>query len=288
MKRKYSNIISLLLFCVIIISASPVKNLIDNININSKVEDSKPTQQEIEMFNRQVEEDTYYYYNNLNSKQKEAYRTMYISLINFDESFYIDVNVDDLKDLFMAVLYDNSHIFWVESSYTYTEYDNAIMFTPEYRHTPSEAEQITNNLNEKIEEILASVNLLNSEYEKELYIHNYVCENTEYVEKSDRFIDTAYEALLNGNALCEGYARAIQILLDAVDIDNYLIVGNGVTEGKVEAHMWNIVTLDNQNYLVDVTNCDEETIKLLEELYNIIPDNWQNPLQFFHAEYTGR
>ena len=58
MKRKYSNIISLLLIFVIIISASPVKKLIDDFEINNKIEDCKPSQQEIEMFNEQVPCDT--------------------------------------------------------------------------------------------------------------------------------------------------------------------------------------------------------------------------------------
>ncbi len=288
MKRKYSNIISVLLIFVIIISASPVKKLIDDFKINNKVEECRPSQQEIEMFNKQVEEDTCYYYNNLNNKEKEAYRTMYVSLMNFEESFYIDVALDDLKDLFMSVLYDNSHIFWVKSSFTYTEYDNAIMFTPEYRHTVSEAEKITKDLNKKIEEIIAPIKLLETDYKKELYIHNYVCENTDYIEKSDKYIDTAYEALLNGNALCEGYARAIQILLDAVDIDNYLIIGNGITEESVEPHMWNIVKIDGEYYHLDATWDDSSMTDMVLYFYFNVTDSFiSEDHKDFNIEYTN-
>ncbi|MBM6901253.1 hypothetical protein H6B10_16320, partial [Gemmiger formicilis] len=32
-------------------------------------------------------------------------------------------------------------------------------------------------------------------------------------------------------------------------------------------HMWNIVPLDGQNYLVDVTNCDEGTVGSPDQLF---------------------
>ncbi len=274
MKKKILYIFSIILCCVLVVSGSEIRSFVNEKRIDTRIKNEKPSHQEMEVFQKQIEEDTCYYYNKLNDKEKEAYMTMYISLMNFRESFYLDISKDNLKELFMAVLYDNAHIFWVKSTYTYTDYDDAVMFCPEYRHSVSEVEKLNIQLNNKIEEILSQVNLLPSEYEKELYIHNYVCENTEYVKDSESFTDTAYEALLNGIAVCEGYSRAIQILLDAADIDNYLIVGNGITDEKTEPHMWNIVKIDNINYHLDATWNDSSVTDMVSYFYFNVTDSF--------------
>ena len=73
--------------------------------------------------------------------------------------------------------------------------------------------------------------------------------------------DTATEVV------CEGYAKAFQYLCDLGGLD--CISVSGVMAGGTGAggHMWNIVTLDGENYLVDVTNCDEGTIGAPDALF---------------------
>lgn len=56
----------------------------------------------------------------------------------------------------------------------------------------------------------------------------------------------------NTNVVCEGYAKAFQYLCDLSGIECYTVTGTMNTYG----HMWNIVTLEGENYLVDITNCD--------------------------------
>lgn len=65
--------------------------------------------------------------------------------------------------------------------------------------------------------------------------------------------------------VCEGYSKAFQLLCDRTEFDQAIdcitVSGNmsgGTSDGD---HMWNIVTMeDGKHYIVDVTNCDEETI----------------------------
>lgn len=58
---------------------------------------------------------------------------------------------------------------------------------------------------------------------------------------------TAYGALVNGVAVCEGYAKAYKYLLAQVDIHAFLC-----TSLEID-HMWNIVEIDGKYYHVDVT-----------------------------------
>ena len=61
----------------------------------------------------------------------------------------------------------------------------------------------------------------------------------------------AHEALgvfLDGKAVCEGYARAFQLLCQVNGISSAVIVGDGITEDGTEGHMWNAVLLDDGYY----------------------------------------
>lgn len=65
---------------------------------------------------------------------------------------------------------------------------------------------------------------------------------------------TAYGILLKGYGVCEGYAKTMSRLLDAVGIPNLFIVGD-VPEG---GHAWNYVRMPNGKwYLLDSTFNDE-------------------------------
>ncbi|MCD8125004.1 MAG: leucine-rich repeat protein [Lachnospiraceae bacterium] len=64
------------------------------------------------------------------------------------------------------------------------------------------------------------------------------------------------------NVVCEGYSKAFQYLCDQGLTDAVCYTVSGTMTGGTGAgeHMWNIVTLDGSNYLVDVTNSDAGTI----------------------------
>ena len=70
----------------------------------------------------------------------------------------------------------------------------------------------------------------------------------------------------NTTVVCEGYSKAFKALCDASNFDNNkirTILVSGMMTGGTGAgrHMWNIVSMpDGNNYLVDITNCDEDTI----------------------------
>ncbi len=280
-------LIKLLLIVLIVSLSGPITEKVNIYIEEKKIEESKPTQKERLQFVELLNDNTYYYFNGLNDKEKEAYITMYSSFMNFDEAFVMEINGESLKTVFTAVLYDNPHIFWVDNEYQYLENEKSVSFTPNYRNTPAEAQVISTQLNEKISNIIFEADKLNIDYEKELYIHDYVCNNTVYDENiSPGSGDSAHDSLLYGSAICEGYSRAIQILLDAVDIDNYLVVGEGKSEGTTEPHMWNVVEIDNQNYYLDATwddsgvddtivyfyfNVNEEMIS--DDHFNIEPSN---------------
>lgn len=74
------------------------------------------------------------------------------------------------------------------------------------------------------------------------------------------------------NVVCEGYAKAFKHLCDLSsfsesDLLCSLVTGTMTVGTSAGLHMWNIVTFGSRNYLVDVTNCDADTVGAPDKLF---------------------
>lgn len=85
------------------------------------------------------------------------------------------------------------------------------------------------------------------------YIHNKIINNTSYrlesdcTEGNEGFLGTPYGALVKKQAVCEGYARALKIILDKIGINNILVQGTHQSDGAAAVpHMWNYVQIEKQ------------------------------------------
>jgi len=75
------------------------------------------------------------------------------------------------------------------------------------------------------------------------------------------------------NVVCEGYSKAFQFLCDKTSfIDSRIecLTVTGTMDGGTGAgnHMWNILRMDDgENYIADITNCDEGSVGYPEALF---------------------
>ena len=92
-----------------------------------------------------------------------------------------------------------------------------------------------------------------SDYEKELSIHDYLVTNCVYSKtmsaSPESPIYRAYGALVNKDAVCNGYAEAMYILLLCAGVEVEFVVGS---TGDID-HAWNLVKLDGEWYHLDST-----------------------------------
>lgn len=110
-----------------------------------------------------------------------------------------------------------------------------------------------NEINNKVDKILnENVNNNMPPKEKIRAIHDYIINHTEYDKlkyenKNDDTYksNTAYGVLIEGYGTCNGYADAMEIFLDKMNIINYKISN--------EEHIWNLVYLDGKWYHLDLT-----------------------------------
>lgn len=112
--------------------------------------------------------------------------------------------------------------------------------------------------------------------DKEKTVHDYLVQNVSY--STDLYASDAHSikgALLDGAAVCEGYARAFKLLCDAVELPCILINGTATdSNGNTEKHAWNIIRKNKANYHVDVTwDCGIHTVSGIPLYYNV-PDEY--------------
>lgn len=103
------------------------------------------------------------------------------------------------------------------------------------------------------------------EYEKAREVHDYLIINVQYDYTYSDNSFKAYGALVEGRAVCQGYSLAYrEILLHlGMECDVYLgIAGNGF-------HAWNLITVNNVGYFVDVTWDDKDDGKIYYEWFMI-------------------
>ena len=87
-----------------------------------------------------------------------------------------------------------------------------------------------------------------SAWDNELAIHDYLVSNVKY-ELGDDAIYNAYDTLINGTAVCNGYAECFKTFMDMLGIECVAISGSA----SGELHIWNLVNLEDAWYQVDVT-----------------------------------
>ena len=87
------------------------------------------------------------------------------------------------------------------------------------------------------------------------YDHDAVDNNRDYGDPWQ--IIYAFDGDPTTNIVCEGYSKAFKYLCDLSTFKNSSIDSALVTGMAGGRHMWNIVSIDDVSYFVDVTNCDK-------------------------------
>jgi len=104
-------------------------------------------------------------------------------------------------------------------------------------------------------------------YERVKAVNDYLIDNCVYpdAEPYSKESHSPYGALIERSAVCEGYARAAQLLFELCDVPSYYVVG----DTKAGGHAWNLVQIDGKWYQMDATWNDTETNR---NMYFLVTD----------------
>jgi len=171
-------------------------------------------------------------------------------------------------------LYHKDYVghFWYAGAYSYSYTMTAngprvIKFVPQYTKNGAELEAAVDAFEAEVKALLAGLTPGMSEGQMELYFHDQLAKRVTYANGTDAH--NAYGALIDGVAVCEGYAEAFGYLLQRVGIQTFLATGSGINPvtGQPEAHEWNYVRIDGNYYQVDVT-WDDQGDELFHMYFN--------------------
>ena len=197
----------------------------------------------------------------------DADRTIYQKITRAIKNFESEITFikgsatqEQVENALLMISLANLEDNYVSSEYVITVDDKGyvsklrLTFTKSKDRHLEEKEKLSEIVNEIVQGCKET-----DEYGIVTYLHDEIISRCSYDTKTDNMLN-AYGCLVEGKAVCEGYAKAFIMLCDEFDIA-CLPVG-GVTKdenGNDVLHMWNIVRIDGEWYHFDLTWDDPTT-----------------------------
>ncbi len=187
---------------------------------------------------------------------EDVYDAIVAGLSNWDKAIDLSefsISYSDCGNCFAAVLNTHPEFFYVDTSYSFSGESTVFTLNPTYKSEFTKAD--VSRFQSVCDNIIR--NLPDATVEEELlYIHDYIVTHCQYDDTLSGH--TAYDCLVRGSAVCEGYELAFTYLCSRAGLEAESVVSNSLSHG------WNIVRLssayiDEAYYYVDCTWDDPKT-----------------------------
>lgn len=194
----------------------------------------------------------------LGPDQQKVYDAIKQAVENLQSSVTI-VTPCGLTDFDQAYeYYSNDHVevFYMHGGISYAYRKSGSQYTYILKFSYDYSAGTINTMRAKIDSaalsMIAQANAkagsgANADYNRELALHDELINFCSYDTSaaSDPYAHlesfTAYGALVNGEAVCDGYARSMKLLLSSVGIRCLYVTGAAVTSAGEGSHAWNMV-----------------------------------------------
>lgn len=192
-------------------------------------------------------------YEQLSSQEKTAYDELLAGIKNHDSLIYLKARVDaeSLYRVYEAILLTAAaDEVYPPRQYKYsysTVTGSVINVELAYDYTQTQIDRMNVKLEKRVNEILSGITSRMTTADKVRHLHDSVISGCAY-SSFGAHSDNAYGALVDGKAVCEGYARSMLLLCRRAGISCILVTGFAEEE-----HMWNMVEIDGNWYHVDAT-----------------------------------
>ena len=191
----------------------------------------------------------------LTDRQLQLYNRIVKAVQNYEQEIdFPNCKSTDLLYAFNAANKYNPDLFWFPTRYSMNWRRTGYTLTLYYPYSKEQVAWMSDKLQKAVNDLLTGLPAGLDAYATELYLHDQLVAATEYDFDYRTNAFNAYGALVDGSAVCEGYARAMQLLLHRAGLECLLVNGKLDDEG----HMWNIVKVDGQWYHLDPTLNDSD------------------------------
>lgn len=186
------------------------------------------------------------------------------ALENFQETIDVsayNIPLETADEEYFKILNNNPQLFYVAGKYSGSFYQGAstiLSYKVTYLYDRDTATQMLGELKTAAEQVASQVDRSMPDYQQALIVHDYLVQNCEYdyenylKEPVGRQVPdishTAYGSLVNGMAVCDGYADGFAYIME-----DMLEISCDVVSSDAMAHAWNMIEIGGKWYHVDAT-----------------------------------
>lgn len=193
------------------------------------------------------------YYNSLSYKDQLLYDSITAAAESMEEeseTLNYSYTMEDFQRVLQCITGDRPDLF-------YPDFDELVLYHSNHKTKvgmvylcdKKEAKALIDQYSDAVEKAMGYILPSMTDFEKEIAINDYITNNCQYAIGSESiFSATAYGALVEGKAFCDGYAYAAKQLFNESYIDSAVVYGS--TDG-IE-HVWNMVELEGNFYHLDI------------------------------------
>ncbi|MDR0943537.1 MAG: hypothetical protein LBM41_03295 [Ruminococcus sp.] len=224
-----------------------------------------------------------FYYDALSDAEKRGYDKIKTAVTEFTDFVTFDdpLSQIQIEKLFHLVYTQENGIFWLSELASANGDTNSLKMT--LRMDSGDAKAMQAKLDEMLRIITMNAPEKDS-FEQVRYIHDYIVKNCKFSAEGDN-INSAYGAIVDGEAQCEGYAFAFGLLAKKLGFECVTVTG---TSEAGQSHAWNKILLDGNWVNVDCT-WDDPVISFdnpdyIRYYYLLVPD--RDIMNISHFENT--
>lgn len=196
-----------------------------------------------------------YYYQQMSRQHQKIYQEMLRGLESLADSFEVSrAEGPELADVFYKLRLDHPEMFYAANyKYSYYPDSNNLQMKPEYLFDKGKIKDHQKAMKARVEKLAREAKEKN-DWEKELYIHDFICEHVTYDKLKKQYSHEIIGPLGQGVGVCEGIAKSVKILCDALSIPCIVVISeNNPEKGLKYRHAWNVLKVQGKWYHLDAT-----------------------------------
>ena len=220
-----------------------------------------------------------YLFGKMNEAQRTVYAAAYTALLNGQNEFVLkNVDYQAILDVYgdavKAFLYDYPEYFWLKgyvkanaSHPTGSDIGDVTINLGLYEYwSEADLDSARQAFNAALDAFVFEAKSISDDYSRVKFVHDRMIDIVEYDYESYEskteldaqtaaFTNSVYGALVEGKALCGGYAKLFSLIMHRLGYECEYITG--IADGG--SHAWNFIRLDGEGYFVDVTWDDSDS-----------------------------
>lgn len=157
------------------------------------------------------------------------------------------VSPADLSFLFSSIIKDDPYLFFVDTTmaYSFEPGGRVLTLRPSYKMRGEEVFEAWEYCREWVRMLAREAIEYESEVQRALYLHNRICQFTEYDKTLES--DNIYSLIDSGRGTCQAYTLAYIAVLRECGIEAHYVASDTIE------HIWNYVMIDGEWYHADLT-----------------------------------